>query len=190
GTTEDPIQRRDQAAAHRALRLLVVHAGAQAREGRAEHGPRRREDRLQGPRPRDGPARGDRRAEAQHPRRAQVDRAVQGARGHAGRRGGDPAQRARLRVHRPPRLRGDPAHPRLPGAQAHVLRRARQLRHGRQGADDVPRGRLRRDRCGPRAGHHHHHLGSHRPGGLRPARGVRLPVLQGRQPLHPKDGGL
>ena len=56
----------------------------------------------------------DRRPEAEHPPRPQVDRAVQGARGDARRPGRDAAPRARLRVPRPPDVDRDPADPRLP----------------------------------------------------------------------------
>ena len=110
--------------------------------------------------------------------RAQVDRRVQTARGHACRGRRDAARRAQLRVPRPAHLGRHPADPRLPRAEPALLRRARQLLAGRQGADHLPRDRLRQNRHGPRAGHHHHHLRRHRPGGLRAAGRARHAVLR------------
>ncbi|CAA9477822.1 MAG: LSU ribosomal protein L5p (L11e), partial [uncultured Solirubrobacteraceae bacterium] len=191
GPTEDPIQRRDPPRAHRALRLLVLHAGPEARQGRREHGAGRRQAGLEGPRQRDGAARDDRRPEAERPPRPQVHRPVQGPRRHARRRGRDPARRARLRVPRPPHVGRHPPYPRLPRPQADVVRRPRQLRHGRARADDLPRDRLRRDRRRPRHGHHHRHDRPHRRRGLRAARGLRDAVRARGQPVHPDPcGGL
>ena len=116
-TTEDPIQRGDPARAGRALRLLDADAGAADREGHRQHGRRRRQAGLEGARRRHRAARHDHRPEAEHAPRAQVDRPVQGARGDAGRRRGDAARRARLRVPRSADVGRDPADPRLPRAQ-------------------------------------------------------------------------
>ena len=69
---------------------------------------------------------------------------------------GDAARRARLRVPRPPGLDRDPPDPRLPRTEPALVRRPRQLLDGRQGADHLPRDRLRRDRPGARPGHHDH----------------------------------
>ena len=84
--------------------------------------------------------------------RAQVDRQLQAARGHARRRGGDAARRAHVRVPRPPDVGRDPADPRLPRAQPALVRRPRQLLDGRARADHLPGDRLRRDRPGARPG--------------------------------------
>jgi len=56
------------------------------------------------------------------------------------------------------------------------LRRPRQLQPGRQGADHLPRGRVRQDRCHPGHEHKHHHDGEDRRGGQGPARGIQVPV--------------
>ena len=85
----------------------------------------------------------DRRPEAEHPPRPQVRRRVQAARGHARRPDRHAARRARLRVPRPPDLDRDPADPRLPRAEPALVRRPRQLLHGRPRADHLPRDRLR-----------------------------------------------
>ena len=61
-----------------------------------------------------------------------------------------------LRVPRPADVGRDPADPRLPRAQPALVRRPRQLLAGRPRADHLPRGRLRRDRSGPRPRHHDH----------------------------------
>ena len=108
----------------------------------------------------------------QQPERAprpQVDRLLQGARGDAGRRLGDPAPGADVGVPRPPLLDRGAADPRLPRPQPALLRRPRQLLDGRQRAADLPRNRLRLDRRGPRSRHHDHDHGADRPRGLRAA---------------------
>ena len=74
-------------------------------EDHAEHGRRPRQAGLESAQGGDRAARDDRRPAAERAPRAQVDRRVQTARGHAGRRGGDAARRARLRVPRPARSR-------------------------------------------------------------------------------------
>ena len=124
-----------------------------------EHGRRRRQAGLEDARGRDRAARDDRRPEAQRAPRAQVDRQLQAARGHAGRRRRDAARRALLRVPRPADVDRDPADPRLPRPEPALVRRPRQLlaRHPR--ADHLPRDRLRRDRPGPRPRRHDHHDG-------------------------------
>ena len=62
--------------------------------------------------------------------RHQVDRAVQAAPGHAGRRHGDAARRADVRVPRPPDQHRAAARARLPRRVAEGLRRPRQLHDG------------------------------------------------------------
>ena len=75
----------------------------------------------------------------------------------------------------------DPADPRLPRAEPALLRRPRQLLDGRQGADHLPRDRLRRDRPGARSRHHDHDERRQRRRGVRAARGARDAVRpQGR----------
>ncbi len=98
--------------------------------------------------------------------RPQVDRRLQAARGHAGRRQRHAAARAHVRVPRPADVGRDPAHPRLPRPQRALLRRARQLLDGRARADHLPGDRLRRDRSGARTGRDDHHVGQDRRGGL------------------------
>ena len=49
-----------------------------------------------------------------------------------------------------------PARARLPRRVRQGLRRPRQLQHGRQGTDHLPRDRVRQDRQGPRDEHHDH----------------------------------
>ncbi len=63
----------------------------------------------------------DRRPEAERAPRPQVDRQLQAARGHAGRRRRHAARRARVRVPRSPDLDRDPAYPRLPRAARQVF---------------------------------------------------------------------
>ena len=154
---EDPLPGGDPPGADRALRLLLADAGAEAREDHAEHGRGPGQAGLESAEGRDRAARDDRRPAAERAPRAQVDRLVQTARGHARRRRRHAARRARLRVPRSPRLDRDPPDPRLPRAEPALVRRSRQLLAGRQGADHLPRDRLRRDRPGARAGHHDHH---------------------------------
>ena len=91
-------------------------------------------------------------------RAAQVDRGVQTARGHARRPGGHAASRARLRVPRPAGVDRDSPDQGLPRFEPALVRRPRQLHAGREGADHLPRDRLRRDRSGAWPGHHDHHL--------------------------------
>ena len=66
------------------------------------------------------------------------------------------------------------------GLSAALLRRPRQLLHGRSRADHLPRDRLRLDRRGPGPRRDDHHHGRHRRGGLRPARRARNAVLARR----------
>ena len=66
------------------------------------------------------------------------------------------------------------------GLNPQVLRRTRQLLAGRSRADHLPRGRLRRDRSGPRPRHHDHHVSGERRGGIRPPRGARYAIFEGR----------
>ena len=118
-------------------------------------------------------ARHDRRPAAERPPRAQVDRRVQAARGHARRRGRHAARRALLRVPRPPDLDRDPADPRLPRPEPALVRRPRQLLDGRRASRSSsprstttrstrcagwtsrsrppPRPTTRRSRCSPRS---------------------------------------
>ena len=124
----------------------------------------------------------DRRPEAEHPPRPQVRRGVQAARGHAGRPDRHAARRARLRVPRPPDLDRDPAHARLPRPEPALVRRPRQLLHGRPRADHLPGDRLRHRRPGPRARRHHHHHRADRRRGVRPARRARHAVRARRAP--------
>ena len=100
----------------------------------------------------------DRRPAAQRAPRPQVDRLLQGARGDAGRRLGDPAPGPDVGVPRPPLLDRGAADPRLPRPQPALLRRPRQLLDGRPRAADLPRNRLRLDRRGarPRRDDHDH----------------------------------
>ena len=74
-------------------------------------------------------SRSSRRSPASAPRCAgpQVDRELQAARGHAGRRARHAARRPHVRVPRPARLDRAAAHPRLPRAQPGLVRRPRQL---------------------------------------------------------------
>ena len=139
-------------------------------EDHAQHGRRRRQAGHQGARGRDRAARDDRRPAPERPPRAQVDRRVQAPRGHAGRRLGDAARRAQLRVPRPPDVGRDPADPRLPRHEPALVRRPRQLLAGRARADHLPRDRLRLDRPDPRPRHHDHDQRAHRPRGVRAAR--------------------
>ena len=96
---------------------------------------------------------------------AQVDRELQAARGHAGRRQGDAARRAHVGDARPPAVDRDPADPRLPRAQPALVRRSRQLLDGHPRADHLSRDRLRLDRPGPRPRRHDHDHGRDRRGG-------------------------
>ena len=131
----------------------------------------------------------------QQPERApreEVDRHLQGPRGHAGRRRGDAAPRPHVGVPRPPDLDRDPAHPRLPRPQPPLLRRPRQLLDGRPRADHLPRDRLRLDRRGPRPRRHDHHHRRDRRGGVRAARRARHAVLRrgpSRRGRHGRRGG-
>ena len=159
--------------ADRAVRLLVADAGAASwRRSRSTWASARPSRTRRCSRPRRA-ARHDRRPEAEHPPRAQVGRRVQAARGHAGRRSGDAARRARVRVPRPADVGRDPADPRLPRPQPALVRRPRQLLHGRARADHLPRDRLRRRRPGARARRDDHDDRGDRRRGLRPARGAR-----------------
>ena len=135
----------------------TLHAGAEAREDHPEHGRRRRQAGLEAARRRQRAARDDRRPEAE--------------------RSAAPASRSpqfKVREGMPVgvsvTLRGErayefldrlisgraPARPRLPRAQADVLRRPRQLLDGPARADHLPRDRLRRRRPGARPRHHDH----------------------------------
>ncbi|CAA9465037.1 MAG: LSU ribosomal protein L5p (L11e), partial [uncultured Rubrobacteraceae bacterium] len=184
GSPEDQVQRRDQAEDDRALRLLLEHAGAPPREDHAQHGRGGGQAGLEDARRRRGAARHDRGPEAQRPPRPQVGRRLQAARGHAGRPRGHAARRARVRVPRPPDVRGDPADPRLPGPEPALLRRARQLLDGHPRADHLPRDRLRRRRPGPGPRRHHHHHRQDGSGGVRAAGGAGHAV----RPRHPAEG--
>ena len=82
------------------------------------------------------------------------DRELRSPRGHAGRRVGDAPRRADVRVPGPLHHPGDPPDPRLPRAAQPELRRAGELHLRHQGADDLPRDRLRQGREDPRDGHH------------------------------------
>ena len=95
-------------------RPLLGDAGPARDEDHPEHGRRRREDRGEGARQRDGGAVDDRRAARADAPGPQVDRRVQAARGDADRRPRDAARRAHVRVPRPARLDRAAAHPRLP----------------------------------------------------------------------------
>src|SRR5688572_17697617 len=59
-----------------------------------------------------------------------------------------------------------------------LVRRPRQLQHGRQGADHLPGDRLRRRRRDARHGHRHHHHGEDQRGSQGAARSLQLPVPQ------------
>ena len=84
----------------------------------------------------------DRRPEAGDHQGEEVDRPVQAARRHADRLQGHPAPRPHVRVPRPARDDRAAARPRFPRAQRQVVRRPRQLRHGPEGTDRVPRDQL------------------------------------------------
>ena len=116
-----------------------------------------------------GAAGDDRRPAAERAPRPQVDRLLQGARGDAGRRLGDPAPGPDVGVPRPAVLGRGAADPRLPRPQPALLRRPRQLLDGRPRAADLPRNRLRLDRPGPRPRRDDHDDGADRRGGLRAA---------------------
>ncbi len=70
---------------------------------------------------------------------AQVDRHLQGPRRYGDRRQGDAARRPHVRVRGPAGDDRAAARQGLPGPQPQELRRARQLRHGAQGAHRVSR---------------------------------------------------
>ena len=74
---------------------------------------------------------------------------------------------AHVRVPRPARQRRPAARARLQGRAAQGLRRPRQLRAGADGADHLPRDRLRQGRQGARHGHHHRDDGADGRGGAR-----------------------
>ena len=67
---------------------------------------------------------------------------------------GDAARRADVRVPGPVHHAGGAADPRLPRAADPELRRPGELHVRHQGADDLPRDRLRQGREDPRDGHH------------------------------------
>ena len=160
-------------AAARAVRLLERDAGPAAGEDHPQHGSRRGEaghEDARGGRGADGR---DRRAEARRAPRAQVDRHLQAARGHAGGRDGDAAGRAHVGDARSPAVDRDPADPGLPGAEPALVRRARQLLDGRARADHLSGDRLRRDRPGPGSERHDHHHGRDRRRGARAAAAAR-----------------
>ncbi len=159
-----------------------VMQAPQDREDHAEHGRRHGQAGLESAESRAGAACDDRRPAAEHSPRAQVDRRVQTARGHARRRRGDAARRAQLRVPRSPRLDRDSADPRLPRPEPALVRRARQLLAGRARADHLPRDRLRRDRSGARPGHHDHDDRRHRHRGVRAPAGARPALRRARAP--------
>ena len=103
---------------------------------------------------------------------------VQGAREHADRRQGHPAQDADVRVPRPSGEHRAAARPRLPRPEPEVVRRPRQLRLGHQGAHRVPRDQLRQGRAGLGHGHHRLHDGQDRRRGPRAARAFNFPFRQ------------
>ena len=105
--------------------------------------------------------------------------------GQADRGQGHPAWRPGLGVLRPAAQPGHPAHPRLPGPLAPLLRRPRQLHVRRHRAADLPRDRLRQDRHAP-AAWTSRSSPPHAPTrkGRAFLRGVRLPVPTG-DPLAP-----
>ena len=83
------------------VRLLDADAGAAPGEDHPQHGRRRGQAGRQDARGRAGAAGDDRRPAAERAPRPQVDRLLQGPRGDAGRRLGDPARRPHVGVPRP-----------------------------------------------------------------------------------------
>ncbi len=135
-------------------RLRQSVPGAAAREGRDQHGGGRGQGEREGAGLRHrGPA-GDLGPEADHHPGQEVDRQLQAARERADRLQGHAARAAHVRVPGPARQRGAAAGAGLQGRAPQGLRRPRQLQHGTQGADHLPRDRVRQGGQGPRHGHH------------------------------------
>ena len=145
------------AGASQGVRVHERHGRAQDHEGGRQHGPGRgnaeREDRRHGRRR----AAQDHGAEGGGDAREEVDRAVQGAQGHAHRRDGHAARRADVRVPRPPDRDRPAARARLPRRVGRGLRRPRQLHARAARPVDVPGDRLPEGRQVAR----HEHLGHH-----------------------------
>ena len=110
--------------------------------------------------------------------RPQVDRRLQGARGHADRRQGHAAQGSACTSSSTGWSHRAAARARLPRAEPEELRRPRQLRHGHQGAHHFPGDQLRQDRPGLGHGHHRLHDGEDRRRGAGAAQGIQFPFRQ------------
>ena len=95
------LPRRDRGSAARGVRLPQRDAGASADQDRGQHGRRRRSQGQQADRRCRPRLDRDHRAEADGDQGAQVDRAVQAARGHADRRARHAARRPDVGVSRP-----------------------------------------------------------------------------------------